>query len=227
LIVTPDYPPKDDVFQLAAITLHSVLQLTTDFGHTQIIMVEVENVQNRLDELKSSFKGEFLSEDDGDGYEAQLTAAQYMQGAFILYSLGLNGSAIIEIYGIFERISLWYVAQLSQLPLQFLERHTLPDFAQALKNFQVLDEQDVKFLGKLANLRNSLAHKNPDKLANAAFSGRAIGFLDIDIEMAKYPILPLINDSIRCLKKITDHYDRVKKVSDNSNSPSPTAVNWT
>jgi len=58
LIVTPDYPPKDDVFQLAAITLHSLLQLTTDFGHTQMIWYDMEDFSQyfRLDVNENQIK---------------------------------------------------------------------------------------------------------------------------------------------------------------------------
>jgi hypothetical protein len=111
-------------------------------------------------------------------------------GPLLLYAIGMNTAAILELHSILERFALRDVSRILANPSQrptvkkILERYTLPDLARILyHNLDILDEEDMKYTKNLNKLRNGIAHRNERVISNALLSGRNISLLDIDQEV--------------------------------------------
>ena len=120
-----------------------------------------------------------------------------LDGPLLLYAIGMNTSAIMELHSILERFSLREVSKILANPSQesvvkkTLERYTLPGLAKILHDdLDILDDEDVKYAESLNKLRNGIAHRNEKVISYALLSGRAISLLDIDHEVNKIDIKP-------------------------------------
>jgi len=164
----------------------------------------------RLDNFVQAYTTEFplepLLEDRG---RADALTWALMDGPLVLYAIGMNGSAIIELHGILERFVLRetvnHLADPSKRSPTYrvLKRRTLSDLASMLCDLEVFDREDVKFAEKLNALRNGLAHKNPEVISKLLFSGKEISFLDIDSAIGKFDCVPLIVGTIRLLVRMS------------------------
>lgn len=130
-------------------------------------------------------------------------------GPLLLYAIGMNTSAILELHSILERFSLREVSKILAKPLQesvlkkTLERYTLPGLAKILHNdLDILDDKDVNYAESLNKLRNGIAHRNERVISNALLSGRTISQLDIDHEVNKIDIKPHLLGGIVFLYKL-------------------------
>jgi hypothetical protein len=131
-------------------------------------------------------------------------------GPLLLYAIGMNTSAIMELHSILERFSLRDVSKILANPSQesvvkkTLERYTLPGLAKILHNdLDILDDEDVKYAESLNKLRNGIAHRNERVISYALLSGRAISLLDIDHEVNKIDIKPYLLSGIAFLYKLS------------------------
>jgi hypothetical protein len=126
----------------------------------------------------------------------------------LLYSFGLNGSAIIELCSILEWFGAAEIAKFYKLKGSTMQRVThfmnLPDVAEALKEIGAWNEKDVRFATKLNRLRNGVAHKNAELVSKAVLARKKISMLDIDTELKNVNILPYINESTRLLIKMME-----------------------
>ena len=195
--------------------------LLTINGTIEELIISIENnlpgMNNKLYEFIEIFNREFPSDNPEDRGRAEAITWALMGAPLILYSLGMNGAAIIELHGIVERLALREtvnnIASISKKSIvtDVMERCTLSDFTSILFDLEILDKDDLKFSKKLSRIRNGLAHKNPEIISNVAYSGKKISFLDIDSVINNFDCIPFIIESIRLLVKMS-------KIEDSNNS---------
>jgi hypothetical protein len=171
---------------------------------------------------KELYKEEFLSDEYSSGSTIAMIWALF-DVPLILYAIGINGAAIIELHSILERFAIrelsYYLSEPSKklILYKILERSTLPYLAQILhEDLGILDSDDLKHAKQLNALRNGIAHKNPKPISNLFLSGKDISFLNIDYEMSKIDCLPQLIDSIRFMINLFRGRDRPK----NAKNPS-------
>lgn len=165
---------------------------------------DLPSAKCRLDKFVEVFDKEFpLDTKPEDRARAEAITWALMNVPLLLYSLNMNGSAIIELHGILERFILRDTANHLGVPLKIFERHHLPDLALVLHDLEIFDKEDLRFARKLSRLRNGLAHKNPMSISNLLFSGKKISALDIDSVMAKYDCIPLLIGAIHLMVKMS------------------------
>jgi hypothetical protein len=132
-------------------------------------------------------------------------------GPILLFSLGLNGSVIIEIQGILERLSIRDITNFlsrrdphnKDIIRGLIERKSLVDLATILNKIGAWDSEDLAWTKKISTLRNAAAHKNPRKIGITSF-------LDVDASLAKIDVIPHIIMSIHLLNKLS-LYSRSQK----------------
>lgn len=132
-----------------------------------------------------------------------------LDGPLLLYAIGMNAASILELHSILERFSLRDVSRILAKPphqsvvKKLLERSSLPDLAKILRDdLKILDEEEVKYAINLNKLRNGIAHKNERVISNALLSGKRISLLDIDQEVNRIDIKPLLLNGIAFMHKL-------------------------
>jgi len=167
-------------------------------------------VKDKLSRFVEEFDKEFSLEEDAyyRGAAEALTWA-LLKSPILLYTIGMNGSAITELYSILERLTLRETSHQLASKERFenvyklVERYTLLDLVSVLVDINLMDKDDFKFTKKLNSLRNGVAHKNPKVISKTILSGKKISFLDIDKAMEKVDCVPLIIRSINFLMKLS------------------------
>jgi hypothetical protein len=193
------------------------------------IVHSLSGMEGRLNSLVNALENEYPWPDDmlalakpGVHREnlAKRLAARTAVGTFIgdsilLYALGRNAAAIVDLHAILERQSVdrlaEYILQPDRLEigLPVIERRYLPELASLLRDCGILDTDDVKYTQKLNRIRNGLAHRNMKAVSNALFSGQDISQLDLDARISEIDIIPLIVQAVRFLIKILQSYEEV------------------
>ena len=128
-------------------------------------------------------------------------------GPILLYSLGMNGPALVDLQGILERLSIREIAvHLSgknsahrAIIQELIGRKSLVDLAVILNKIGIWDADDLAWANRMASLRNGSAHKNPKPLGVSSY-------LDIDEAISKMDIIPCIIRSIRLPIKLFSHH---------------------
>jgi hypothetical protein len=184
------------------------------------------DVKNRLDDLAHFLDNEFPWIDESCDQQqttersikralADEITKLFFDTSLMLYALGWNGPAIIELHSILERRALERVIELLLLPerqelvFKIFGRSTLSDLVSYLKDYGVLSDEDVKFTSSLAALRNGLAHKNITKIANAVYSGRDLKEVDIDWVLSNIDYIPFSIPAIKLFLKIEGFEERI------------------
>jgi len=133
-----------------------------------------------------------------------------LDSSLILYALGRNGAAIVELHSVLERQAIEKLAKLILLPEKIdigrrtLDRLTLKDLASMLQDCGILNKDDIKFVEKISKLRNGLAHRNPTGISNAMLSGQALLEVEIDSVLSELDYISYTIAAIRFLIKVLD-----------------------
>jgi hypothetical protein len=179
------------------------------------IQVRLDNLVNALEqEFPTSYSVENQSEEEIEKFMRRTKAAtivkHYVDSALILYALGRNGAALIDLHAAIERQSIETLAEQIFLPekrgigLTLLERKTLKEFSGMLQDCNLINDEDVKYAEKLNKLRNGLAHRNTKVTSNSVFSGRELLEVDIDSVMSDVDYIPYMIGAINFLIKIME-----------------------
>jgi uncharacterized protein YutE (UPF0331/DUF86 family) len=191
------------------------------------------DIEARLQKFADSFNRKFPSsysvdnrtDEERDKYFRRIRAATLIKlqidSSVLLYVLGRNGAAIIELHAIVERAAIEALSQQILLPdkidigLKLVERLTLPDISALLRDCSIIDNDDVKFAQSLNKLRNGLAHRNTKVLSRVVYSGRKLSDAEIDFVMEDVDYISLAVGSVGFLLKITkwDDLDESEQVS--------------
>lgn len=153
-----------------------------------------------------------------------------MKGPLTLYALALNGQVIIDLAAILEQYTKIYIAELfSAIPARkklvedLVEFQFLDKLAKDLVAFEIWDKQDADDIKKLKEARNTLTHKNVDKISNKFNNGKPISITEIDLVMSGQEVLPYIMMTIRLLFKLvyrfyskTDQYLAAQQILEGS-----------
>ncbi len=175
-------------------------------------MVDQTKVARRLEAYFDEYSKTYLKfpkEGEQTAYAAGATEGitwVLLDQPVLLYSIGLNGPAMVELCSVFEwwaKVSVMRHLNLSGSTLKrIFDFESLPDLCDILKEKGILDDKDVLFTRKLSSLRNGVVHKNERTVSNAVLSGRKIGPTDIDSELRKMDILPYIMETTRIMTKM-------------------------
>ena len=185
------------------------------------ILQNLESVPETITNLAAIFEKEFptlsLNAETTPSTESIFKNARvhsilmlYLDGPLILYVLGKNGPAIIELHGTLERKSIEKLVNLLILPdkteigSRIFDRFTLKSTAPLLVDSGVLDKNDAKFITRLSKLRNGIAHRNAKGISNLLLSGKKILDPDIDEVLKEVDFVSLLLRSIIILEKITE-----------------------
>ena len=156
------------------------------------IKIHYSRLRDNLLEIIHGLEAEFpikTKEDQEKRAMAFYTLKWMLQGPAVLFSLGMNGPAIVDLHGYIEQYAVrdasFYLSSGSQPQRQaihrLLEHRSLRDFAIVMEGLKVWDKSDRWFVENLTELRNTLAHKNPRKISNLLLSGKPVKhFSEID-----------------------------------------------
>ena len=127
-------------------------------------------------------------------------------GAIMLYSLGMNGPALVELQGILERmcireIPLYLCHNNSKQDIikELIERKSLLDLALIVNKLGIWNTDDLKYTKELNTFRNGVAHRNPKPF-------KVNLFLNIDSALVDVDIISYIIKSSHLLNKLFIHH---------------------
>ncbi len=169
------------------------------------------NARARLNEFGDTLYKEIYDNlNDYDKGRLAAVVGIFLHSTLLLFAVGLNGSAIIELHSVLERIAVIQTAKYLAIPSKrtmlsdMIERFTLPDLASMLKDLGVLDKRDLEYTRQLSALRNGIAHKNPKVISNKLLSGQGLSFIDIDEVLSQVDCVPQLIGAVRFFIRLTD-----------------------
>jgi len=172
------------------------------------VQFSLPDMKKRLQSLIDELEEEFPRSLSLTYTVAQWALRDLLKGAIVLYLLGLNGSAIVDLYAILEdnaRTDISIVPNFTKpqaaAVTTLAERHTLFDFAKFYFALNVWSAEDVSFVKKLTTIRNGVAHRNPAKISRQLLGGKAIDFGEIDQVLSTANLPELIVNSITIIIK--------------------------
>jgi hypothetical protein len=191
------------------------------------IVSSLSGMEDRLDRLVDALENECPWPDDMlalakpgvhqdnliKRFGARTVISSFIDDSLLLYALGRNAAAIVDLHAILERQAVdrlaEYILQPDRLEIgrPVIERRYLPELASLLQDCGILGTDDVKYSQRLNRIRNGLAHRNMKLVSNALFSGQDISQLDLDARMSEIDISPLIVQAVRFLMKILQSYE--------------------
>ena len=201
-------------------------RMKTQFAFTQSINWlkssvdgRLPDIEHRIDGLATALEAKFPWPDETSNLKqlaervvkqivAQQVTQLFLDTSLVLYILGWNGPAIIELHSVLEReaieelVVLLFQPDKIEIGYRVMGRRTLQELAPLLQECGVLDDDDIKFVQRLGKLRNGLAHKNAQLISNVVFSGKEIGVGDIDWAISNVDYIPLAIDAICLLMKV-------------------------
>ncbi len=162
---------------------------------------------NRLKQFEKKYEIDFPNHDDifTRGMADGIIYAIFDE-PLTLYALSMNSLCIIELHGIMERSLLREVPSLISAKgmenhiSKLLERKTLLDLSKILQGIKIFDEDDLKLIKKLKDLRDGIAHKNSKLISETLHGSNPQHIHDVDISD---PLtITLILSCIRLLTKL-------------------------
>lgn len=196
-----------------------------------LIQQNLFEMPERLNRLAVILEQEFPPCDIKKGFSEDLSAKLFDQtkahiiikylidGALILFALGHNGAAIVELHSVVEYHAIAKLADLLFSPggaetgQRIVDRLALQDAASILLDHGTLDKSDERFADKLGRLRNGLAHRNPRKIANAILSGQEIQEAEIEAVILEVDFVSYAIGAIRFLMKVVDWYEEAEEAT--------------
>lgn len=166
--------------------------------------------ENKIDEFVKTFNEKYPQSNPRIQGMATALTWSLLDTPIILYALGLNGQAIIELYSKLERWTIRdFVNQVAKdeykdIVLDIVEKTSTENIARKMLGLKRLEASDVKFLEKLLAIRNGAAHKNPGKISNLFCSGKKIHPVEIDTELNKVDCLPYLFGGLEYLIHLCD-----------------------
>jgi len=130
-----------------------------------------------------------------------------MKEPLILHAIGMNGSAVIELYSVLERFAVREVENIVKTPKKSstlsktIERYNLVRSTRILKECGILENSDLQLANNLSRLRNAAAHKNPKKIPNILKS-EDLSWLDVTNVLSKVNCVPLMMESLNFVYKL-------------------------
>lgn len=168
---------------------------------------EIQNGKKRLAKFLKIFNQEFPKGDIFRAPAEALTWALY-DSVISLYANGNNSFVIMEIHSILEKYSI------RDLPIvltenkivqsiikDLIDRKNLSNIAVYFGRLDVWSKTDLKYVERLARIRNGIAHKNEKLISKAINSGNETHHLDIESIVNELDTCELIITSIKlCVK---------------------------
>lgn len=171
-----------------------VAALEEDFPGADIEKLAPEDASKLADKLAERFR-------------AYIVIKLFIDNSLILYAVGRNGAAIVELNSTVERQAIERLLELIVLPERIdvarrvFERLTLQDLTPMLLECGIIEKDDLKFAERLGRLRNGLAHRNPRIISNAILSGQQIREQEIETVVSDLDYVPYAIGAIRFLIK--------------------------
>ncbi len=187
------------------------------------LRVEVEELRERLQRVIHAIESEFPINGRSTSLEERAMAFHtlkwMMRGPAVLYAIGMNGPAVVDLYGYLEAYSLRDASNhLSSSEdkraalRNLLTRRTLHDVAPIFRHLGIWDTSDVAFVERFAVLRNSLAHKNPAGISKQLLLDKPIRrFAELETAAAKINFGQYFARSTRLLIKLYRAYQEQPK----------------
>jgi uncharacterized protein YutE (UPF0331/DUF86 family) len=161
---------------------------------------QFDDIEDNLMELRQTVRKEFseylysTGEQLTEEQSAFLSSIAEIRDVFILHALNIKSSAIIELHSILES---YMRDKANKRP-----RGNLVDFAKIFQEADILGEEDIKLCRELSKLRNGLAHKNADLVADIINPGKPIEKDQIMWELEKHDCTRHIIGALHILVKL-------------------------
>lgn len=137
-----------------------------------------------------------------------------LRESIFLHALGMDGPAIVDAYSVVERFVPRSVLksgigrEISSRKLQqMIERASLLDLAEILRERRVLNDDDITTIKRLKRLRDGIAHKNQETISKLLFPGKTISPFDIPRIASRADTPSIILASLGLTLKITESID--------------------
>lgn len=137
-----------------------------------------------------------------------------MRESIFLHALGMDGLAIVDAYSVVERfvsrsvLKRAPVGETSSKKLhQMIERASLLDLAEILRERGILNDDDITTIRRLKRLRDGIAHRNQQTISNLLFPGKTISPFDIPRIASRADTPSIILASLGLTLKITESID--------------------
>lgn len=177
----------------------------------------LEEYRNRLQSLVKSFDSIYPPIKRPEINRAALrriwaAAVLYLalRDATYLYSLSMDAAAIVDMYSVVERFTGRVVLRRisgktrSKTVARMIERTSLPDLADMLREHQIWGDADIAVVRRLTKLRNGIAHRNEMSISKLLYSGKKISPLDIPRAAMRVDTPSIILASLRLILKGTE-----------------------
>ena len=173
------------------------------------IQREVTNGSTRFAAFQAGFDNEFGVGTQERGAAEALTWAVFEAPLALLY-VGQVAAVFVELHGLLERFALRDLcgmlakdARTATIIESLTERKTLKDVAKFLRDFGVWDNKDAQFVGRLSNIRNGIAHKNPVLLSKCLGNGQQMELAEAEQLVRETDCVPDFLETIRLMVKLS------------------------
>lgn len=137
--------------------------------------------ESRIERCIIEFEARYSDGRDTRTLQAILYGIGMLGDVLPLYLLGRNSTVYGEVYSWLERTTIecfprviTRVERRMEVLARFIERRTLGDFCKPLVELRVWGEDDARFIRKLTQIRNGIAHRNADLISRHVNSGNPL-----------------------------------------------------
>ena len=180
-------------------------------GISSAISTSDKGVKESLEKFRLEFYKKFA--DTNEKTLAEMITQNYLYLALVPYAISLPSLAVIEIHSTLERLIIEETAReigkesKNKFFLKLIERNNINELSKILKELGFLDKDDLKFIKKLNELRNAIAHKNTIKISNILNAGRKISIEESDMLLLDIDCIPYIIGVCDIIVKFVKKYN--------------------
>lgn len=152
----------------------------------------------------------------------------------LLFFVGQNSAALVELHGMLERQVLQTVPVLlsrNKLGAKIIgtitERRNLAEWGDVLRKLDVWTEDDVRFIRKLATIRNGIVHKNAKLISKHLNGGKPLEMYQIDFILDQMDCIPFFLRVLDLQAKLVYSLSHVSWPTESSDKSEPSRGAWT
>lgn len=165
--------------------------------------------RKRFNLLQSKFDEEFPEGSKLRGAGEALLWSM-MESPLELYFIGNNSALILELHAFLERMAINELPKLlavneksEEIIGDLISRKTLIDIAFYFVDLEIWDKEDQSFIKKLSQIRNGIAHKNPEMVSKYLGDGKSSSLYSINEITKKVDCIPYIINSLKLMINVS------------------------
>lgn len=182
------------------------------------ISVNIENSigdgNKRFQTFESAFQKRFL---EGSQIRATCEVLTWvmLDTPMELYYIGNSSAVFVELHGFLERMALIELSKRiakdemsKKIISKLTERKTLVEISDGFVELGIWNDEDIKFVKKLSNVRNGIVHKNIKLVSKYLSDGKSTYIGQIDEITKKVDCIPYILNTLELLVKLSGIIER-------------------